>query len=140
MQTKRIKVPQTNIKKEKLPPLLSALVERFSVSHRHDFFWLSKNDIVTKLYDSNWDKTQIATKLKYQQNSKTPIVIKKEKKIKRWQNDKTQIRTKLIFWQNLKILFLKNNLTPRQPMRCTLGRHLQSYHVCSICWMQNHEG
>ena len=80
---------------------------------------------MTKLKNSNCDKTKKATKLKklkQQQNSKTQIVIKP----KNWNCDKTQ---KVKFWQNLKKVFCKNNLTPQQPMRCTPGNFLRSCDV-----------
>ena len=64
--------------------------------------------------------------------------FRKAQKIKSWHNAKTQIMTKiklwqksklnswqLNFWQNFEKSFGKNNLTPRQPMRCTLGSILR---------------
>ena len=90
--------------------------------------------------NSNCDKTQIVTKLKLWQNSncdKTQIVKNSKtqnvrKKLKLWQNSKTQIVTKLELWQisiyeekTLKGSFSRNNLTPWQPMRCSLGSVLR---------------
>ena len=99
---------------------------------------------MTKLKNSNCDKTQ---KLKFWQNSKTQIVTKLKKhffnkiqKLKLWQYSKTQIVTKLKnsncdktqFMKKkttLKGPFSKNNLTPWQRMRCTLGSVLRSCNV-----------
>ena len=67
--------------------------------------WLIKN--------SNWDKTQIVTKLKNSNCDKTQIVTK----LKLWQNskfDKSQLLKK--FKKNFKGYLSKNNLTPWQPM------------------------
>ena len=72
-----------------------------------------------------------------------PIVTKTKlwgnAKLKLWQNskrDKTKI--KLRSWKlnlkkklNLFTYFCKNNWTPQQPMKCTLGSVLQSYNVCT---------
>ena len=72
-----------------------------------------KTQIVTKLKlrrNSNCDKTQVLTKLKNSKCDKTQVVIKP----KNWNGVKTQ---KLELWQNI--------LTPRQPMRCSLGSVLQ---------------
>ena len=79
------------------------------------------------------DKTQIVTKLKNSNYHKT-------KKLKMWQNSRTQIMTrlktqnvtKLEIWhlklwikKNFKRAFIKNILTPGQPMRCSLGSVLR---------------
>ena len=89
-----------------------------------------KIQIVKIRKNSNYDKTQkskcnttkIAAKLNcsnsIKKKSKTQIVIKL--KIKFWQ---------LNFWLNLKQYFGKNNLTPLQPMICTLGSVLRSCNV-----------
>ena len=90
-----------------------------------------------KLKNSSCDKNQNVTKLKLWQGSKTQIVTilknsncKKKKKLKNSNCDKTQIqivatlKTQILatqFLTKLKQYFGKNNLTLRQPMRCTLG-------------------
>ena len=63
--------------------------------------WNSKTQMVTKLKNSNWDKThtKIVTELKNPNCDKTWIVTK----LKLWQNsncDKAQVVTKLKLWQN----------------------------------------
>ena len=81
-----------------------------------------KNQNVTKL--ELWPKTQIVTtlqKIKLWQNSK----------LKLWQNinyDKSQFMTKY----TLEWAFIKNILTPWQPMRCSLSsflQFLQCFHI-----------
>ena len=108
---------------------------------------------MTKRKYSNCDKTY----LKLWQNPKANIAKKsnydKTQKLKLWQNlnsnsDNTQ---KLKFWQfnfwpSLKQSFGKNNFTPQQLMRCTLGSILQysrlppplplqtpSIQICPLC-------
>ena len=107
---------------------------------------------MTKMTILNCDKTQIATKLKISmklinwkshKTKKTDIVIQLKnsnfentQKLKLCQNLKTQILTKLKHtncdntqFQKFTKLFGKNNLTPWQTMRCTLGSLLQSCDV-----------
>ena len=105
---------------------------------------------MTKLKKSNCDKTQ---KLKLWQTLTTQIVTKL-KNMKLWQNPNPQIVTKLNnsncdktqklkfwsknnFWQKS---FVKNKLTPRQPMRCIWGSYLRPRDVFQIfCWMLSSE-
>ena len=119
---------------------------------------------MTELKNSINDKT---LKFKLWQNSKTKIFT--TQKLKLWQNSKTQIKTKLNsncensktqivtklnnsncdktqklkfwtknnFWQKS---FVKNKLTPRQPMRCIWGSYLRPRDVFQIfCWMLSSE-
>ena len=80
--------------------------------------------------NTNPDKTQ---KLKLWHNFKNSNCYKTQK-LKLWHNSKCDKNQKLKFWQKLKTLtivivtvvtvviatpFSKNNLTPRQPMRCS---------------------
>ena len=109
---------------------------------------------MTKLINSNYErkklklfqnlKTKIVTKLKkleLYQNSKNWIGTKwnikfdKFEKLNLWQSLTIQIETKLKnlnynqnknFWQKS---FVKNKWTPRQPMICIWGSHLQSRNV-----------
>ena len=78
-----------------------------------DKLWQLKNLNCDKT--SIWYKTQSLTKLNILQNSIS---------------DKTQYLTKLNFWQNFYkkkvFLILKNNLTPWQQMRSSMGTSLQS--------------
>ena len=92
----------------------------------------STSQIVTKLNNSNCDKTQlklwqnsenlIFTKLKLWEKKKKKIVIK----LKTSNCDTAQFITKLNIWQNFKKNIIMNNLTPWQPMRFTQGNVLQS--------------
>ena len=77
---------------------------------------------------SNCDKTQIATKLKYSNSDTT-------QKLKLGREEKKIILTILNFQQNFQKSFATNNLTPRQPMRCTLGSLLRSRDVYSCANM-----
>ena len=90
----------------------------------------SKTPTMTKLKNSNCDKfqklklqqnlkTKILTKLKLGQNSKTQNVT--TQKVKFWQNSKGKLWQNSIYNKTLKESFNKNNLTPRQRMRCSLG-------------------
>ena len=112
----------------------------------------NKTQVVTKLklwhpklwQNTNCDKSQVVTTLKLWQNSNCEQKISKSlnwTKLKLWQNSKNQIVTKLINPNcdktgnmtnlnlrrklNLKGSFIKNILTPWQPMRCSLGSVLQ---------------
>ena len=107
-----------------------------------------KNQIVTILKNSNCDKTQ------KHKCDKSPIlnthIVKKTQNLKLWQNSKNQNVTKLKNsncdkTQKVIIVtyFSKNNLTPRQPMRCSWGSFLQFlwcfllYQITKIIsWMQ----
>ena len=76
----------------------------------------SKTEIVIKLKNWNCDKTQIATELKtsnINQTEETKIVIK----LKKLKLDQT---LKLNFDKGSTSCFGNNDLTPQQPMRCTL--------------------
>ena len=101
-----------------------------------------KTQIVTKLKNSNCDKTQ---KLKLWQNLKTQIVTKltnsncdQTQKLKLIQTSKTQIMTKLknSNCDKTEKFKLWRNLTPRQPMRCSLcsfSQFLQCFlHDCLL--------
>ena len=57
------------------------------------FFWITENQVVTKLKIFDFDKSQNL----FFDNSKTQIV-QKLKKLKLWLNSKTQIVTKQIFF------------------------------------------
>ena len=67
-----------------------------------------------------------------QQNSMTQIVT--QRKLKIWQNSNSNSKKYIYYSDNLisdnkkinKKSFSKNNLTPRQPMRCTRGSLLRS--------------
>ena len=98
-----------------------------------------KTRIVTKLKNSICDKTQ---NNKLWQNSKTQSVTKL-KKIKWWQNSITQNALVVIVTVVTVLVivtsFRKNNLTPRQPMICSLGcfsRFAQCFktrfHICFV--------
>ena len=101
----------------------------------------SKNQNVTKLKNSNFYKTQ---KVRLWQNSKSQMLAKlkksncdktkkknifdKNQKLKLWQYLRTQIGRNLNLWRKKKLekgLFIKNNLTTWQSMRCTLGSVLR---------------
>ena len=79
----------------------------------------------------NCDKTQIVTKLKNLKRDNPYIVTKLKnlivRRLKNLNGDKTWIRKNVNVWsrENLKGSFSKNILTPKQPMRCSLGRVLQ---------------
>ena len=67
---------------------------------------------------------QIVTKLKkYNFHKTNKNNCQKTKKVKLWQNS--------VYDESLTESFSKNNLTPWQPMRCTLGSALRS---CDVWW------
>ena len=94
--------------------------------------------IVAKLKNLNWNKTQKLELGKKWTQSLTNFKnsnCKKIQQLKLWQNPTGQLMTTLIisysnqrkkFWKNL---FVKNNLTTWQPMRCIRGNRLQSGNV-----------
>ena len=104
---------------------------------------------MTKHKNSKCDKTQNVSKLKMWQNSKLKIWqnsktqrvtnfknsnCDKIHQLKLWQNSttqnsKSQILIQKKFWQKT---FVKNNLTPWQPMRCIRGSHLRSRDVLTL--------
>ena len=81
---------------------------------------------MTKLKNLNCDKTEKSN-------------CDKTQKLKLWQNSKTQIVTvvivTLVTVADLTVVivtsFSKNNLTPRQPMRCSQAAF---YDFCDVLW------
>ena len=97
---------------------------------------------MTKLKNLNFYKTQ---KLKLSQNSKKQILTKfknsncdNTQKLKLWQNSITQIgttqkvklRQNSIYQSSLKESFSKNNLTPLQQMKFSLGSVFLRFLLC----------
>ena len=72
-----------------------------------------KTQIVTKLENSNYDNS----KLKFWQNFKKKLKLGQNLKYNKYQFLKTK--------KTLRGSFSKNILTPRQPMRCSLGSVLR---------------
>ena len=96
---------------------------------------MSKCDETQILYIWQNSKTQNLTNHKNYKKYQTQNV-KKTQKLKIWQhkNPKYDKPQTLKLWQNSKLEmlqnpFVKNNLTPQQPMRYTGGSHLQSRDV-----------